>query len=69
MVAVAEPRYITTELGLEKRCARCREYYPADEEFFFAQKGNAPGVPPLHSWCKACYIDYRRTVSLRTRRR
>jgi hypothetical protein len=38
-----------TDLGPEIRCAKCQEFWPEDEEFFFFNKGNA------HSWCKACY--------------
>lgn len=42
-------KYISTELGREAQCARCKEFWPADGEFFFTSKGK------LHSWCKACY--------------
>lgn len=45
--------YVFTEFGLEMRCSKCREYYPADTEFFFSQPNSAGG---LHRCCKACYL-------------
>lgn len=41
-----------TELGLEAKCMCCGEYFPADREFFYINKG----VP--HSWCIACYVSH-----------
>lgn len=41
--------------GLYKRCARCKDYWPADSEFFYA----AQSPDGLNSWCKACYIENR----------
>lgn len=38
-----------TELGDEIKCSKCGEFWPADAEFFFMNKGRP------HSWCKACY--------------
>jgi len=43
---------------LEKRCSRCREYLPADNEFFYAARCTPDG---LYRWCKACYLDWRAT--------
>ena len=40
---------IETDLGTEVKCAKCGEFWPEDEEFFFFNKGRP------HSWCKACY--------------
>jgi hypothetical protein len=40
---------------LHKRCSRCREYWPADTEFFYTKKG----TDGLHDWCKACYQEWR----------
>jgi len=40
---------MTTDLGEEKRCARCGEYWPADEEFFAVCKGNKSG-PHRRQW-------------------
>lgn len=39
------------ELGLEKRCATCGDYYPADTEFFFAGSDG----DGLHCSCKDCH--------------
>jgi hypothetical protein len=42
-----------TWLGLERRCARCGEFWPADTEFWHPLK-RADHIG-LHSWCRACY--------------
>ena len=42
--------------GLQKYCARCQEYWPADSEFFFCNKNEGDGLMP---WCKVCYDEYR----------
>lgn len=41
---------IETELGTEIQCAQCKDFWPADKEFFYGATGGG-----LHSWCKACY--------------
>ncbi|MBF8176954.1 hypothetical protein [Herminiimonas contaminans] len=41
---------------LQKRCSKCRDHWPADSEFFFAEKCSADG---LSEWYKACYKDWR----------
>lgn len=41
---------IETDAGTEVLCAKCREFWPEDPEFFFFAKGKP------HSWCKACYM-------------
>jgi hypothetical protein len=43
-----------SELGLVKRCTRCGEWWPADGEFYWKDKG------VLHSWCKACITEWKR---------
>jgi len=50
-------RYQLTAIGLERLCAKCDEYWPADTEFFWASPGSATG---LHCWCKACYIAWKK---------
>jgi hypothetical protein len=45
-----------TELGVEKRCRCCKEFWPADEEFFFHHRNK------LSSACKACLV-VRRSVA------
>jgi hypothetical protein len=47
------PNLRLTELGIERRCGRCRQFWPADQEFFSLKK---PGQ--LHSWCRACFAEY-----------
>ena len=51
---VSAGRFIFTELGLEKRCSTCGEFFPADTEFFFSQASRPEG---LSTYCKACYLD------------
>lgn len=51
------------DLGLEKRCSACKEYLPADSEFFFAGRDR----DGLHCQCKVCN-DESRHRSARLRR-
>jgi hypothetical protein len=44
-----------TELGPEKLCSKCNEYWPADKEFFYTNKKAKDG---LYHWCKACYAEW-----------
>jgi hypothetical protein len=48
--------YQEGEEGLEKRCGKCRDYWPADTEFFYSARSEKDG---LNSWCKACYVENR----------
>lgn len=48
--------YIKTELGIEKCCPRCNEYFPFDEEFFF-KNGFKNGIQKWTARCKACYLE------------
>lgn len=52
---------IITELGEEIQCARCRQFWPADLEFFFHSNGKP------HAWCKACYVSDPKTIEKRKR--
>ena len=56
-------RFCETEIGVEARCTKCGDYWPADAEFFYLDRDGRP-----HSWCKACYIAERiaRGTSQRT---
>lgn len=47
---------IISEIGREKKCSRCNEYWPADSVFFFTQQKTKDG---LNDWCKACYSDWK----------
>jgi len=46
-----EGRYRQSDGQLEKRCRGCNEYWPADTEFFYRDRGGGDG---LQSYCKAC---------------
>lgn len=50
--------YIYTELGKEKICMVCNEYYPYTKEFFYGTsvKEN-DGTYRLDNLCKACYKE------------
>ena len=48
-----------SEDGLEKRCTRCNDWWPADGEFFYSNPRHVAG---LADWCKACYSEHRRGV-------
>lgn len=52
---------ICTELGREIQCARCKDFWPNDDEFFYFTKGRP------HSWCKACYMNDPKTLAKRAR--
>ena len=42
------------ELGVQRRCSRCGEFWPEDDEFFYpSTKG--PGC--FQSWCRACWAS------------
>lgn len=42
---------IITELGIEKKCLKCGEYWPSDEEFFNKNKKGRRGIG---SYCIDC---------------
>lgn len=48
--------YRIEEDGLYKRCTTCRDYWPADSEFFFSSVSDTDG---LNCYCKACYLERR----------
>lgn len=56
------PKYKETELGTEKICIECEEYFPADTEFFWATGRNRKdGSVQIVAACKCCYdIRYKR---------
>lgn len=52
------PKYIETELGKEKLCKHCGEYWPIDSEFWFMIKEKLNDETLKHrpdSACKGCY--------------
>lgn len=40
-----------TELGTERRCSKCGEFWPEDNEFFYTSGGK------IQQPCKACYVE------------
>lgn len=53
-----KPMYITTELGREKLCKHCNEYWPVDSEFWFMVKATLKDGTIVYrpdSACKGCY--------------
>lgn len=56
------PVKIFTEIGAEKLCRNCLEYWPMDEEFFYWQwmksKKTGESYKQFGSVCKACYDIY-----------
>jgi len=47
-------KLIETELGIERWCIRCKDYWPLD---FFNKKGNG-----LHVYCRACMTERKREL-------
>lgn len=47
------------ELGVQRECYRCREFWPADETFW-PVRTRRNGERDFHSYCKACYTEYAR---------
>jgi len=45
-------RALITDIGRELYCPRCKEFWPADTEFFHSTPSHRDG---LAFWCKACY--------------
>jgi hypothetical protein len=52
------------ELGLQKHCPRCDDWWPADAEFFYSHKRR--GRVELDTWCRACWQEYRAEYKKRT---
>lgn len=49
-----------TELGMERRCNRCKEWWPLDEEFYHR---HANGLAGFNGICRACRtMGYRRRI-------
>lgn len=57
------PKYIETELGKEKLCIECQEYWSLDEEFWWTRKNKSikdPNGVKYEAACKGCYnVRYR----------
>ena len=53
-----QPKFIETELGTEKLCIECQEYWPLDDEFWFSRKSRSAKDPSsrlFEAACKCCY--------------
>ena len=50
---------MATELGHEKRCPRCRDFWPATSEFFYPISKER-----LHSYCIACFNERKKELRL-----
>lgn len=58
LIEKIKPRYIKTELGSEKYCKGCDDYFPATKEFFFGTgRVKKDGTHCLETLCKACYKE------------
>ncbi len=44
------------EIGMVRRCSKCGDWWPANREFFYS---SGSGGRKLHSWCIACYTEWR----------
>lgn len=52
------PKTIKTELGTEKLCICCGDYFPATKEFFYGTgRIKKDGSHSLEANCKACYKE------------
>lgn len=68
-------------LGIVRRCPRCREWWPDDDEFFYQRKYQAGTIENARGrsyvrrtagvvkWCKACHATSMREVRQRSRLR
>lgn len=48
--------YAYFETELHKRCVKCKEYWPADTEFFYDSKAHNDGISDT---CRACSCEQR----------
>ena len=53
------PRRLMSDLGEEKLCVHCGDYWPLTNEFWFFQKRTSKNGPVLRATgaCKGCYIE------------
>lgn len=58
--------YRETDLGIEKQCTRCGEFWPVDDEFYSVQR-EADGAR-ASSMCRACFVEhYKRGKGMRVK--
>ncbi|KJF83700.1 hypothetical protein UA31_03330 [Photobacterium angustum] len=49
--------FAITELGLEKKCTMCGDWYPFDDEFYQSYFIKAKNRHQVKAECKACCIE------------
>lgn len=54
-LGIASGQYRETDIGTEKRCTRCGEFWPVDTDFYSSQRTN--GTERASSHCRACLAD------------
>lgn len=54
-------KFLWSDAGLEKRCPRCKEYWPYDTEFYYSSSCKSDG---LMDWCRACYMEWRYPIRM-----
>ncbi|SHO58772.1 hypothetical protein [Vibrio quintilis] len=47
---------IDPEMGLEKFCPHCQEFWPQDTLFWTISRSEPDG---LQCWCRACQLEYK----------
>lgn len=55
VVALGLRERLNEDGEVERLCTDCKEYWPADREFFYSG-----GHGRLQPWCKACYEERRK---------
>lgn len=50
-------KFIDTDLGIEKYCPHCDEYWPLDDAFWWPRGTSKKGGQLWSSVCKACYDE------------
>lgn len=54
---------IETELGTEKQCSGCQEFYPLDRQFWYRHGRDKHGNVRYEERCKACWEERYRKVA------
>ncbi|MEQ4538046.1 MAG: hypothetical protein ABN479_03785 [Billgrantia sp.] len=56
-------RLANTEIGPQRLCSKCNEWWPDDAEFFYQSNGKS------RQPCKACYAELPSVIAKEERRR
>jgi hypothetical protein len=65
---VLHANVMETELGLERRCTKCGDYWPEDREFWFIGNRKDQKKPCIQQPCKACYYELPSVIAKRAKR-